>query len=652
MDIIRKIISLKGDQILNQIKTIISHSNDIIQKIINDDNDNINDNISSKNKIKMLIEDTYIFDTYISTVNLMIIICDDNNDHKNWINADSLLKKHNYIFNTTKLLLKKIIELIKETDDVYDKIFLSKMGRSMEKYGLNLENTDRISKILIQLEQTENTIYNTLEKPLRIKLDRKKIDARSDSIMSSVYPDDNNIIIVNKKKYYYLLKKLNDKAIITELENQFMKKYVDILPLIGKLLILRNIYANNLGFNNYYLLCSEKTEEETEDIQQLITDLNSKLDNSFNKIITELKQVLHTTNPIDFNDIIHAIDKITPDIKLSPIEILQYVMITIQKKLNIEFRTSQNPSLNKNSNCIEIFDNNKKLKGYLYIDLLQRNTKRTNQITVIRLNNQYKENIPSVYLIGSYSDLEKKNCSYSELVLMFREFGNVLINIFACTPNGINEVDIEIFNFVPDMMEFLAYDDFVIELVLYKIYKDNYKKKVKEIKTIRKIELIINLKLKCANVLFDNVVHSSQNFINKIKKIELEDIKKLMIELNNKIMNDIFKKQNSIFKIEQNYINPSVINNLINGNQGLIYGTILSIILSFNAYNLINSEGKANNFINNLLENKNYSYRKMILEFISGLNNDYYNDFLKKCLNIEPDSENYYDEDLTQTEIH
>ena len=652
MDIIRKIISLKGDQILNQIKTIISHSNDIIQKIINDDNDNINDNINYKNKIKMLIEDTYIFDTYISTVNLMIIICDDNNDHKNWINADSLLKKHNYIFNTTKLLLKKIIELIKETDDVYDKIFLSKMGRSMEKYGLNLENTDRISKILIQLEQTENTIYNTLEKPLRIKLDRKKIDARSDSIMSSVYPDDNNIIIVNKKKYYYLLKKLNDKAIITELENQFMKKYVDILPLIGKLLILRNIYANNLGFNNYYLLCSEKTEEETEDIQQLITDLNSKLDNSFNKIITELKQVLHTTNPIDFNDIIHAIDKITPDIKLSPIEILQYVMITIQKKLNIEFRTSQNPSLNKNSNCIEIFDNNKKLKGYLYIDLLQRNTKRTNQITVIRLNNQYKENIPSVYLIGSYSDLEKKNCSYSELVLMFREFGNVLINIFACTPNGINEVDIEIFNFVPDMMEFLAYDDFVIELVLYKIYKDNYKKKVKEIKTIRKIELIINLKLKCANVLFDNVVHSSQNFINKIKKIELEDIKKLMIELNNKIMNDIFKKQNSIFKIEQNYINPSVINNLINGNQGLIYGTILSIILSFNAYNLINSEGKANNFINNLLENKNYSYRKMILEFISGLNNDYYNDFLKKCLNIEPDSENYYDEDLTQTEIH
>ena len=42
----------------------------------------------------------------------------------------------------------------------------------------------------------------------------------------------------------------------------------------------------------------------------------------------------------------------------------------------------------------------------------------------------------------------------------------------------------------------------------------------------------------------------------------------------------------------------------------------------------------------------------MIIEFISELNDDYYNTFLTKCLNIEPISENYYDEDLTQTERH
>ena len=46
-------------------------------------------------------------------------------------------------------------------------------------------------------------------------------------------------------------------------------------------------------------------------------------------------------------------------------------------------------SLNKYSNCIEIYDNNKQLKGYIHIDLLYRQNKRTNQITVIILNNQY-----------------------------------------------------------------------------------------------------------------------------------------------------------------------------------------------------------------------------------------------------------------------
>jgi Zn-dependent oligopeptidase len=642
MDIIRKISLLKGDQLINHIKENINHSESTINKIIND-------NIDAKKKIKMIIEDTYIFDTYIGIINLMTLICDNNSDHRYWLMAETLLKNYNYKINTNKELLDEIVDLIKNTDNMYDKIFLSKMGRSMEKYGLNTNNPEKVSKILIQLEQTENTIFNSLEKPLKIKIDRKKIDARSDSIMSSVYPDNDNYIFVNKKKYYYLLKKLSDKIIIKDLETQYMKKYTDILPLIGKLVLLRNVYANYIGFDNYYMMQSEKTEEETEHIQNLITDLNIKLDDSFNRIVNQLKNLTSQKKQIDFNDMINIIDKITPEIKLSPIEILQYVMITIQKKFNIEFRTTNTPALNKYSNCIEVVDHTKKLKGYLHVDLLQRDSKRINQVSVIRLNNQYENNLPSVYLLGSYENLEKKSCGYSELVMLFREFGNILINIFATTPNGINEVDIEIFNFVPDIMEFIAYDDFVLELVLHKIYPNNFKKKMKEIKTVRRLELIINLKLKCANVLFDNVIHSSSSFINNIKKVELEEIKNLFINLNSKIMEDIFGKHSNVLKYNNNYINPSVINNLINGNQGLIYGTILSIILSFTAYYLI-INGRSGDFINKLLENKNYSYRKMIMEFISELNNDYYDDFLRYCLNIEPVSENYYDEDMTQTD--
>ena len=34
------------------------------------------------------------------------------------------------------------------------------------------------------------------------------------------------------------------------------------------------------------------------------------------------------------------------------------------------------------------------------------------------------------------------------------------------------------FNFVQDIIEFMAYDDFVLELVLHKIYPNNFKKKI------------------------------------------------------------------------------------------------------------------------------------------------------------------------------
>lgn len=635
MEFIKNIIDLNNNDIVKFFENLILKSDNDLQKILTT---NMNDNL----KIKILIENTYIFDTYTGGINLISLITKDNNIY--WKKAEVLIHDYNVRFNTNKELLNLIIKLIEKTNDKYEKIFLAKMGKSMEKYGTVNENTERVSKILLQLEQTENNIYNLIEKSIKLKIDRTKIDARSESIMSTVYPDKNDSIQINKKTFYYLIKKLKDKNIRKEVEDQYNKKYIDMLPLIGKLLLLRNVYAKSLNFNNYYEFCSEKTNEETDELQNLITDLNDKLDSSFGKIIKELKDIIKK-DKITFNDIIYTIELIRPDIKLKPIEVLQYVMITIQKKFNIEFKSSKTYSINKFSNCIEVYNNKKILKGYLFIDLIKRENKNVNQTTVIKLNNHYGNNLPSVYLMSSYSDLEKEMCTYSELVNMFREFGNVLINIFAYTPNGISEIDIEIYNFIPDIMEFLAYDDFILDLICKKLYGTNFNKKKREIKLLRRLELIVNLKLKCANALFDNIVHSSSTLIDKIKKSELEEIKTILIDLNYKIMNDIFGKHFENIDINKNYILSSVINNLINGNQGFIYGTILSIILAFNAYTLIDS----NDFITKLLENKEYSYRKMILEFVSNLNHDYYTEFLVKCLNIELKKVNAYDE-CTQTE--
>jgi len=642
MDIIKKIFNLKNNELLIKIDNIISESEQMIDKILTDNN------LSADDKIKLLIRDTFIFDTYYNIINTRILLS-ANDELRILVMAETKLKNYNVIFNKNINLLNLIIELIKHTDDENNKIFLGKMGQSFEKYGTRIGNSDKVSRIILQLEQTENAILNNIEKPTKIKIDRQNIDARSESIMSSVYPDNDNNIFLIKNTYYYLLKKVNDKKLRNEIEDKFMKKFINVLPLIGKLLILRDAYAKNIGYTTFYMAISNRTDEETNNINDLIKNLNTKINDKFNIIINSLCDLHSKDKKLTMNDLILLFNKtnnLTDIVKLKPIDIMQIVMFVVQKKFNIEFKYSQCEPINNYFNTIEIYDNNKTLRGYLHMDLIQRKEKKINQITVTKLNNSYKENLTNVCLLGNYVNLEKDECTYSDLVIMFREFGNILISIFAITPNGINEIDTELYNFIPDFMEFIAYDDLTMSLIFQKIQHKNTKKIMNYIKNIRNQQIIINLKLKCFNALYDHVLHNSPQLIIDLKKLELEQIKNKLLELNNDIFDDFFKYNNIIKNNSQ--IFPQSIYNLVNGNQGLLFGTILSYILAFNCIYLINNEKNQSNFLVKLLENKEYSYKKNILEYISKSDIDYYKNFLKNCLYIDDNDDNYYYEELTQ----
>jgi hypothetical protein len=347
---------------------------------------------------------------------------------------------------------------------------------------------------------------------------------------------------------------------------------------------------------------------------------------------------------IDFNDIIYILSRLQPNIKLKPVELLQYAMITIQKKFNIIFKHSTIEPLNPHSNVIEIYYNNI-LKGYLHIDLLTRKEKKISQISVIKLNSGYGNHLPNVYLIGNYSELDKNLCGYSELVLMFREFGNILTNIFAITPNGINEIDLELFNIIPDLMEYLAYDKFVLELVTKKIYPESYEKIMKDIIEYRKIESIINMKLKCTAVLFDNIIHNSNEFYSLLKKSEINDMTKIILDLQKSVFETIFKTSTDDINLDLTYIYPLFVNNIINNNESLIYGTVLSQIIAYTIYKLL-CDGKANNFIIEILENKEYCFKKNILNFIIQNGIDYFETFVEGYLGINTqDYPSLYEED-------
>ena len=640
MDIIKKLVKFSPEILNDKIDNLINKSIDT-RKIV------INGNTSIDNKIKVLVDDTYSFNLYSNCLYLMELKETNREVKKQYQELNELLKQHNIKYNTDINLLKAILELYAKTDNTDKKFFLLKTIKSMEKFGTCSENHKKILALTQNIEQTENIINDILEKPLKINIDRNKIDAESESIVSSVYPDKQNHIYIDKSKYYYLVKKISDKNIRSYLEKEYMKRYNELLPAISKLISSRKVYAENIGYDSFYRFCSNKTDEDTENLKIMLKDLNEKLDFQLKGSLETIKDLTGQSNKLLVSDIIYGLDKFFPDIKLKPIDIFQTVFVCIQNYFKIKFVESKITPLNRDCNPIEIYDSKNNLRGYLFMDLL-KNNKNVKQLTLLRLSNGYGENLPVLYLMGAYHDMEKPICTYSEVVTIFREFGFIINNIFNHTPLGMSEDDVELLNFLPNLMEYIAYNP---QVILTLVKDKNYRKRILK---ARENELLINLKLKCISVLFDSIIHSSNEFLdinNKANTLSNSNIvcSNLLLNLYKRVFADVFSKLSDLVDCDLGFILPSVIHNTINGQQGLIYGNIISSILAYNTYEYINSEKNISSLYE-LLENKNYSYKKNLIKFITTIKTDYYKNFLSGCLKIKDISlDNYFDE--SQTEV-
>jgi hypothetical protein len=622
MDTIKKLIKLNIEQLNEKVVFLIEKSREMKMKVISKPLDNTD-------KIKLLVDDTFIF--HIITMIVHIKSLQTNSNEFN-----DLLKKlldYNIEFNTDIKLLNAIINLYKNIDNEDSKFFILKLIKSMEKYGTCNNDHAKILEIFKYNEETEDLIDTILNKPTQIKIDRKNIDAKSESIMTEVYPDKKNNIYIDKARYYYLIKKISDNSVRNYIETQYIQRYSKLSVALNKLLISRKLYSKLLGYESFYEFVSNKNEEETENIKVMLKDLNDNIDSKLEDSLQEIKE-LTRLDKLKLTDIIFALDKLYPSIKFKPIDIIQLVINVIQNKLKIKFKQSTTPSPISSANLIEIYSTNNTLKGYLFLDLLNNENKKITQPVLIKLSPQYGSNLPVLYLSAPYTDLDKSICNISDIVNIFREFGLVIQHVFASTPLGQGENEIETINFLPDLMEFLLFNKSILEMIIPD------KNIVKKILHVRQFELLINLKLKCISVLFDNIIHSSNEFIQIINKSNDTNI---LNDLYKKIYSDLFSKFSAHLDLKTINIAPNIIFNIVNGQQGLIFGNLISTILAFNA-SLHIMENRKLDLLYDFLNNENYSYKKNLINFISSIDEDYYKVFLAKCLKIKNiHVESYFD---------
>ena len=195
MDIIKKLMKISKENLNDYIENLIAKSIDTRRLICEN-------KTSDDNKIKLLVNDTFSFNLCMSCIFLLELKSHNKTEKELYISLSQKLKDYNLIYNTDINLLKISLELCKKIEDVDKKFFLLRTIKSMEKFGTCSKDYKKVYSLLKNIEITENIINDILEKPLKINIDRNKIDAQSESIVSSVYPNKQNLIYVCLVYFY------------------------------------------------------------------------------------------------------------------------------------------------------------------------------------------------------------------------------------------------------------------------------------------------------------------------------------------------------------------------------------------------------------------------------------------------------------------
>lgn len=635
MNIIKNIIELKGSDIIDKIIYTIKISEDNRKKIIELKND--------ETCLKILTKDNFMYNTVVNGVNLMIYIS-DKYDMKYWNKAEQILMDYNYKYNSDNKIFNKLIKILNRTDNNDYKMFLVKQLQLMKKHGLPLsKNNNNINIILKNIDKHEQYISDYICKPIKIKLKKENIE-QTEFLLSSIQSDENNII-VDRNTFNYLIKRISDREIRSELEMTYIKQINKIIPVLSKIILLRDKYAKLLNKENYSELINNKKEEDVNNIKSLLLNLNITLDEELKKSMKYIRKEINieNTEKIELHDIVFVLNKMIPDIKFSPLQTLNTIFHIFEKYFKISVKREDDTVF---ENCFKItLYNNKNSKiGSIYIDVIKRNDKNIKQPQFVILNNNYNDenniNLPNIYLLASYQNMTTNCLSYNDVIYLFREFGNILWKIVAITPVGVCEDDIEITEFVATIMEYFVSDDEIINILT----KDINKETLNKFKIYKHIDTIINLKFKCFDAIIDNIINGSSDIINLLQH---EKSNNVLLDVYENIYKKIFNQVNDIFNTNVTYINPIIIQNCIKNNQCIVYTTIINIIIAYNAYILI-KKGKGEIFIRDVLYNTKYCYKQSIDNFINEMGKDYYTNFIEKYLeiSIKINNTNIYSEQI------
>lgn len=631
------------------------HNIDNITNMLNHCKKIINDfsNMNVNNKLTRLLDHMYIINYYYAMSGLMQLC-----NSKTSIDVDTMLKSYIKIFYSNNVIYNFLDNIKNNTKlDYSTKTFVNKLFNNFNKQ-IMLPNAYKINK---KINSIVDTIRQNMDKDIIVKLSNKTIIDDINSTMTpsssgssketdlksskSDYKKNINSIVLNRLSYTYFQRNIKSSSTRQLLEKIYYEKSYKNLNMFAELIVLRSDYACELGYNNYFQYRKNGNGGDSDDIVNLISDLINKIDDCTKKEITKLHRELTKDGfkkNVDSYDISYYCDKLENKNKFSPNNVINTIFNIIKNLFKISFKKSHKIEKLWNSNVITFnaCDDKNQIIGYLYVDI-NNNNKNITVPTYVSLNHKYKNILPKIVLLGNYASLQEKIMSYHDVVIMFKEFGHIIQNITCNTSTGCFYNDVEFENMMPKIMEHLAWNKKIIKMIYNNDHNSGICQEINSngtndtivdhIVLTRQLNMALTLKNNCIIAIFDHIIHNSESVISLLKENNA-NAGETLLNIYQKIYKDFipdFELVNqSIYGID-----PCVIIQEINGNEGLLFGNILCEILSYSIYKLV-EKGCGSIFIKNVLMNDSLSMRTATDKFINSnmANNNYYSLYLRDVI--------------------
>lgn len=546
-------------------------------------------------------------DTLYKSVGLMKIVSNDDKFNL----CDIELEKYITMLFSNKKIYKKMKQ-IKNTNsnnllDIIFKNFVEGKNENLQK--INLE----MNKIKLKIE---------------LKLNDGVVIQKNNEIKQILNDKSNtSTIFANPETCINLQKKIKDANLRKQIEDVTNSKTQKILDDFAILLLYRDKYSKLLGHDSYFEYVKQKGTVDS--IKNLINDLLNKIEQRSKKETERLKREMIKdgfNKKVDGSDFIYYYEKYKPLYLFKPVEIIKIIFDISEKMFGITFKPAKfnlNLWSEKIMTC-KVMGVAKEDLGFVHFDLYKTSTKKINNPLCVKLSGQPKR----ICLLTSYHDINSKCMTFSDVILLFREFGCVLQMITHNKDELIVKND-EFDILMCQVMEYIVWEKSTIEKICFGLDPVS----VEHITFMRYINFANTIKNKCVNSLFDHIIHNSEDLIDLIKQNTSKGLGsgEIIDSLYKKIYFDIWSEQSDTVNLTDFNINPNVILNEISGNESTLYCNILTEILSFSVYTLI-KDGFGKDFIKDVLSKPSNLLRESLNIFIGKLKSDSYYLYLQEVI--------------------